>query len=277
MSDSSFSPETSMLIPPGAEPLSSTRLSSFSSTCRVSGKPLNRESQAFWLSDMSDLESHNSHVWNKDEMCKELPMPSSTCLSAVDNKNNPGVVSTYRHQAADNDCDVSQNIPVLSQRENQKSVAFKGSIDYLPVISPDDHHQLFLDQSSDLTLDLSQYPDFLDTKRMATVLQHQGIDVTCPDDVFIFSKEVDTMEDKFDKTVVGPVQLDDDDDEFKSIIQSHISSGSSEYNSCGSDAYQSISTENSGSPLLTEPSAHKSDLTVEQCGFSVRKSKSYFC
>uniref|UniRef100_A0A672MI20 Uncharacterized LOC107570965 n=1 Tax=Sinocyclocheilus grahami TaxID=75366 RepID=A0A672MI20_SINGR len=274
MSDSSFSPEASMLIPPGAEPLSSTRLSSFPSTCRVSGKPLNRESQAFWLSDMSDLESHDSHVWNKDEMCKELPMLSSTCLSAVDNKISPGVVSTYQHQAADSDCDVLQthNIPVLSQRENRRSVTFKGSIDYLPVISPDDHRQFFLDQSSDLTSDLSQYPDFLDTKRMATVLQSQGIDVTCPDDVFIFSKEVDTMEDEFDKTVVGPVQLEDedDDDEFKSIIQPHISSGSSAYNSCGSDPCLSPSTENSASPPLTEPCTHKSDLTVEQCGFRVR-------
>ncbi len=269
MSDGLFSLEPSMLIPPGAEPLSSTRLSSFSSSCSVSGKPLNRESQDFWLSDMSDLESHDSHVRNKDEMCKELLMPSTTGLSAVDNKNNPGVVSTYRHQAADSDCEVSQKIPVLSQWENRKSVTFKGSIDYLPVISPDDHHQFFLDQSSDLTLDLSRYPDFLDTKRMATVLQNQGIDVTCPDDVFIFSKDVGTMEDKFDKTVVGPVQLDDDD-EFKSIIQSHISSGSSEYKSCGSDTYQSPSTKNSGSPPLTGPCAHKSDLAVEQCGFSVR-------
>ncbi|XP_016319649.1 uncharacterized protein LOC107671266 [Sinocyclocheilus anshuiensis] len=279
MSDRSFSPETSMLIPPGAEPLSSTRLSSSPSTCRVSGKPLNRESQAFWLSDMSDLESHDSHVWNKDEMCKELQILSSTCLSAVDNKNSPGVVSTYQHQAADSDYDVLQthNIPVLSQRENQKSVTFKGSTDYLPAISPDDHQQFFLNQSSDLTSDLSQYADFLDTKRMATVLQNQGIDVTCPDDVFIFSKEVDTMEDEFDKTVAGPVQLDDDDDdEFKSIIQPHISSGSSEYNSCGSEPCLSPtggsvpSAENSASPPLAKPCVHKSDLNVEQCGFSVR-------
>ncbi|XP_042601048.1 ankyrin repeat and LEM domain-containing protein 1 isoform X1 [Cyprinus carpio] len=266
MSDSSFSPETSVLIPPGAEPLSSTRLSSFSSTSRVSGRP-----QAFWLSEMSDLQSHDSHVWNKDEMCKELQILSSTCLSAVDNKSNPVVVSTHQHQAADSDCDVSHNIPVSSQR---KSVTFKGSTDYLPVISPDDHQQLFLDQSGDLTSDLSQYADFLDTKRMATVLQNQGIDVTCPDDVFIFSKEVDTVEDEFDKTVVGPVPLDDDDedddDEFKSVIQPHISSGSSEYNSCGSDPYQSPSAENRGSPPVTKPCAHKSDLTLEQCGFSAR-------
>ncbi|XP_073700969.1 uncharacterized protein [Garra rufa] len=281
MSDSSFSPEASMLIPPGAEPLSSTRLSSYSSTCRVSGKPLNRESQAFWLSDISDLESHDSPVCSTDEMCKELPMLSSTCLPAVNNKNNPGVVSTNQHQAADSDCDVmqTQNIPVLSQRENRKSVSFRGSIDYLPALSPDDHQQFFLDRSSDLTLDLSQYSDFLDTKRMATVLQNQGIDVTSPDDVFIFSKEVDTMEDEFDKTVVGPVQLnddDEDDDEFKSIIQPHISSGSSEYNSCGSEPYQSPSTGNRGSPPSTKPCAHKSDSTVEQCGFSVRKQSPTF-
>ncbi|KAL0150844.1 hypothetical protein M9458_053763, partial [Cirrhinus mrigala] len=281
MSDSSFSPETSMLIPPGAEPLSSTRLSSFSSTCRVSGKPLNRESQAFWLSDMSDLESHDSPVCSNGEMCKELLMLSSTCLSPLDNKNNPGLVSTYQRQAADSDCDVlqTQNIPVLCQRENRRSVTFRASIDYLPVSSPDDHQQFLLNQSSDLTLDLSQYPDFLDTKRLATVLQNQGIDVTCPDDVFIFSKEVDTVEGEFDKTVVGPVQLDDDDDdddEFKSIIQPHISSGSSEYNSCDSNPYQSPSTENSGSPPSTKPCAQKSDLTAEQRGFSVRNKSLTF-
>ncbi|XP_052440411.1 uncharacterized protein LOC127979187 [Carassius gibelio] len=270
MSDSSFSPETSMLIPPGAEPLSSTRLSSFSSSCRVNGRPLNRDSQAFWLSETSDLDSHDSHVWNNDDMSKELPMLSSNGLSAVDNKKNPSM--TYQHQAADSDCDVLHNNPVLSQRENRKSVTFRGSIDYLPVISPDEHQQFSLDQSSDLTSDLSQYVDFLDCKRMATVLQNQGIDVTCPDDVFIFSKEADTGEDEFDNTVVGPVQLDDDDDddEFKSIIQPHISSGSSEYNSCGSDPYQSPSTENSASPPSSQPCDHTSGLTVEPCGFSVR-------
>ncbi|XP_050960200.1 ankyrin repeat and LEM domain-containing protein 1 isoform X2 [Labeo rohita] len=284
MSDSSFSPETSMLIPPGAEPLSSTRLSSISSTCRVSGKPLNRESQAFWLSDVSDLESHDSPVCSNGEMCKELPILSSTCLSALDNKNNPELVSTYQRQAADSDCDVlqTQNIPVLSQWENRRSVTFRASIDYLPVSSPDDHQQFLLNQSSDLTLDLSQYPDFLDTKRTATVLQNQGIDVTCPDDVFIFSKEVDTVEDEFDKTVVGPVQLDDDDDdddenddEFKSIIQPHISSGSSEYNSCDSDPYHSPSTENK-SPPSTKTCAQKSDLTAEQCGFRARNKSLTF-
>ncbi|XP_048056959.1 ankyrin repeat and LEM domain-containing protein 1 isoform X2 [Megalobrama amblycephala] len=288
MSDSSFSPEASMLIPPGAEPLSSTRLSSFSS--RHSGKPLNRESQAFWLSDMSDLESHDSHIWNNDEICKELPILSSTYLSAVDNKNNPGVIPEHQHQAADSDCDVlqSQKIPVRSQQENRKSVTFRGTIDYLPVIGQDDHQQFSLDQSSDLTLDLSQYPDFLDTKRMATVLQNQGIDVTYPDDVFIFSKEVNTLDDEFDKTVVGPVQHDDDDDEeFKSIIQPLISSGSSEYNSCGSDPYQSPtdegsvenmlpSTEDNGNPSLTKPCAHKSESTVGQSVFSVRNERLSF-
>ncbi|ROL52979.1 Ankyrin repeat and LEM domain-containing protein 1 [Anabarilius grahami] len=289
MSDSSFSPEASMLIPPGAEPLSSTRLSSFSSMCRHSGKPLNRESQACWLSDMSDLESHDSHIWNNGEICKEFPILSSTCLSAVDNKNNPGVISGHQHQAADSDCDVlqSQNIPVRSQQENRKSVTFRGTIDYLPFIGQDDHQQFSLDQSSDLTLDLSQYPDFLDTKRMATVLQNQGIDVTYPDDVFIFSKEVNTLDDEFDKTVVGPVQLDDDDDEeFKSIIQPLISSGSSEYNSCGSDPYQSPtegsvenglpSTKDNGNPPLIKPCAHKSESTVGQSVFSVRNERLSF-
>lgn len=288
MSDSSFSPEASMLIPPGAEPLSSTRLSSFSS--RHSGKPSNRESQAFWLSDMSDLESHDSHIWNNGEICKEFPILSSTCLSAVDNKNNPGVISGHQHQAADSDCDVlqSQNIPVRSQQENRKSVTFRGTIDYLPIIGQDDHQHFSLDQSSDLTLDLSQYSDFLDTKRMATVLQNQGIDVTYPDDVFIFSKEVNTLDDEFDKTVVGPVPLDDDDDdeEFKSIIQPLISSGSSEYNSCGSDPYQSPtessaenglpSTKDNGNPPLTKPCAHKSESTVGKSVFSVRNERLSF-
>ncbi|XP_077089874.1 uncharacterized protein LOC143741319 [Siphateles boraxobius] len=293
MSDSSFSPEASVLIPPGAEPLSSTRLSSLS---RHSGKPLNRESQAFWLSDMSDLESHDSHIWNNGEICKELPILTSTCLSVVDNKANPGLISERQHQVTDSDCDVlqSQNIPVCSQQENRRSVTFRGTIDYLPIIGQDDHLQFSLNQSSDLTVDLSEYPDFLDNKRMATVLQNQGIDVTYPDDVFIFSKEVDTLEDEFDKTVVGPVPLDDDDDnendddEFKSIIQPLISSGSSEYNSCGSEPYQSPtegsvenglpSTKDNGNSPLTKPCAQKSESTVGQSGlvFSVRNARLSF-
>lgn len=293
MSDSSFSPEASVLIPPGAEPLSSTRLSSFS---RHSGKPLSRESQAFWLSDMSDLESEDSHIWNNGEICKELPILSSTCVSVVDNKANPGLISEHQHQATDSDCDglQSQNIPVRSQPENRRSVTFRGTIDYLPIIGQDDHLQFSLDQSSDLTLDLSEYPDFLDNKRMATVLQNQGIDVTYPDDVFIFSKEVNTLVDEFDKTVVGPVPLDDDDDdandddEFKSIIQPLISSGSSEYNSCGSEPYQSPtegsvenglpSTKDNGNSPLTKPCAQKSESTVGQSGlvFSVRNARLSF-
>ncbi|KAG1935266.1 ankyrin repeat and LEM domain-containing protein 1 isoform X1 [Pimephales promelas] len=293
MSDSSFSPEASVLIPPGAEPLSSTRLSSLS---RQSGKPLNRESQAFWLSDMSDLESHDSHIWNNSEICKELPILSSTCLSVVDNKANPELISENQHQATDIDCDVlqSQNSPVRSQQENRRSVTFRGTIDYLPIIGQDDHLQFSLDQSSDLTLDLSEYPDFLDNKRMAAVLKNQGIDVTYPDDVFIFSKEVDTLEDEFDKTVVGPVPHDDDDDdnndddEFKSIIQPLISSGSSEYNSCGSDPYQSPtegsvengfpSSKDNGNSPLTQPGAQKSESTVGQSGlvFSVKNVRLSF-
>ncbi|KAK7138526.1 hypothetical protein R3I93_015839 [Phoxinus phoxinus] len=288
MSDSSFSPEASVLIPPGAEPLSSTRLSSFS---RHSGKPLNRESQAFWLSDMSDLESHDSNIWNNGEICKELPILSSTCHSVVDKKANPGLISEHQHQATDSDCDVllSQNIPVRSQQENRRSVTFRGTIDYLPIIGQDDHLQFSLDQSSDLTLDLSEYPDFLDNKRMATVLQNQGIDVTYPDDVFIFSK-VNTLEDEFDKTVVGPVPLDDDDDddEFKSVIQPLVSSGSSEYNSCGSEPYQSPtegsvenglpSTKDNGNSPLTKPCVQKSESTVGQSGlvFSVRNARLSF-
>ncbi|XP_067281432.1 ankyrin repeat and LEM domain-containing protein 1 isoform X2 [Pseudorasbora parva] len=271
MSECSFGPEASLLIP-GADPLSSTRLSSVSSMARLSEKHVLRHSQAFWLSDMEDLESHDSHTSNNEDICKAFPILSSTCLSVVDSKKNPGVISEDPHQAADSDCDVF--IPVRSQQ--RKSVSFRGSIDYLPIIGQEDHQQLSLDQSSDLTLDLSQYPDFLDTQRMATVLQNQGIDVTYPDDVFIFSKEVDTLEEEFDKTVVGPVSHDDDDndDEFKSIVQPLVSSGSSEYNSCGSDPYQSptegseenglLSTKDNSSPPLSKPCAQKCQSTEGQ-------------
>ncbi|XP_051519743.1 ankyrin repeat and LEM domain-containing protein 1 isoform X2 [Myxocyprinus asiaticus] len=300
MSDSTFSLDTSspgsesilILDHPGVGPLSSTRLSSFSNMCRVSGRPLTRESQAFWLSDVPDLESHDSHVWSKDEICKELPILSSTSLSVLDNKNNPGL----QHQAVDCEPDVLQfknswlphiQHPVQSQPDNRKSVTFKGINEYFPSTSPDHHLQLFLDQSSDITLDLSQYPDFMDTKRMATVLQNQGIDVTDDDDVFVFSKEVDTLENEFEKTVVGPEPFDktnsddDNDDVFKSTIQPPVSSGSSEYSSCSSDPYRSptegslgsgrlSNNENNGHPPLTEPSAHKPDLNIRLCASSAR-------
>ncbi|XP_065146952.1 uncharacterized protein [Paramisgurnus dabryanus] len=274
MSDSTFSLEASsscsesisVLDHPGVEPLSSTRLSN-----RLSERPLNRETQAFWLSETSDLESRDSHGWNK-----VLPILSSTSLSVLDSKSSAGALTAVNCDS--NESQSSVKHPV--QREERKSVSFRGCDDYFPVSSPDHHlHYLSLDQSSDL----SEYSGFLGSECMATICQNQGIDVTYPDDVFVFSKVANTVEDEFEKTVVGPGLLDkthddddDDDEEFKSTIQPPVSSGSSEYNSCDSNPYRSptknsvrsdvlSSTESNGHPPSSEVCSHKSDLPQGLC------------
>lgn len=157
------------------------------------------------------------------------PVLSSTSVSALDDK--------------------SDGCP------ERKSVTFRERRDSFPGSSP----ELSPDQSADVTLNLSEYSEFLGSERMAPVFQNQGIDVTYPDDVFVFSKETNELEDEFEKTVVGPglrhYDDDDDDEEFKSTVQPPVSSGSSEYNSCDSDPYPSpnqTSSKNNKPPLASD-------------------------
>ncbi|XP_056597323.1 ankyrin repeat and LEM domain-containing protein 1 isoform X1 [Triplophysa dalaica] len=175
----------------------------------------------------------------------------------------------------------STSVSVLDHESDgcpwRKSVTFREPPDGFPASSPEPSP----DRSADVTLNLSDYSQFLGSERMATVFQNQGIDVTYPDDVFIFSKEANELQDEFEKTVVGPGlhHHDDDDDEevFKSTVQPPVSSGSSEYNSCDSVPYTSpsqTSTENIKLPSAsddgkrTECESHSDRHQVTQLHFT---------
>ncbi|XP_057211432.1 ankyrin repeat and LEM domain-containing protein 1 isoform X2 [Triplophysa rosa] len=165
----------------------------------------------------------------------------------------------------------STSVSVLDNKSDgcpwRKSVTFREPRDCFPASSPERSP----DRSADVTLNLSDYSEFLGSERMATVFQNQGIDVTYPDDVFIFSKEANELQDEFEKTVVGPGlhhhhddddDDDDDDDKFKSTVQPPVSSGSSEYNSCDSVPYTSptqTSTENIKPPSASDDDGKRTD------------------
>ncbi|KAK3512189.1 hypothetical protein QTP70_033938 [Hemibagrus guttatus] len=216
----------------GDEPLSSTRYSSLyrkSESNRLRGYTDPHES---WLSDVTGFNARDSDMFNRAEAVGSLPpILSSTCLSGMDFKKSP---------------DVDQ--PDRFFTPGRKSVTFREYDEYFPDVK---HSAENTSDSRDSMVDFSLYPDFLHSDRMTTVLQNQGIDVTSPDDVFVFCREGNTTED-FDKTVVGGTALgkeeeDNEDDvfvdkidEMKYVAHAAVSSnsGSSQYSSCDSEQYK---------------------------------------
>ncbi|KAK5930698.1 hypothetical protein CgunFtcFv8_026915 [Champsocephalus gunnari] len=70
--------------------------------------------------------------------------------------------------------------------------------------------------TSNVPFDMSEYSDFLNTERMATVLHMQGIDVTSPDHVYVFSRESsESPEEEMEKTVICHCAVEESDDEQK--------------------------------------------------------------
>ena len=154
-------------------------------------------------------------------------------------------------------------LPALhSRRTSRKSVSFRDVDEFFPVFSPDSpkqQHTVDVSQCpSNLTFDLSEYSGFLDSERMATVLHKQGIDVTSPDHVYVFSRESSTStEEDMEKTVMSQCALqesDEDEEERETVKEAQVnvaeqparscggsSSGtaSSDYSSCDSDRYTS--------------------------------------
>lgn len=148
------------------------------------------------------------------------------------------------------------------RRASRKSVSFKDVDEYFPVFSPESPKQQPAVNGSQCTgslpFDLSEYSDFLDSERMATILHKQGIDVTSPDHVYVFCRESSTStEEDMEKTVISHCALEESDDEQKgeNVKQGQVnvpgqpvrscegSSGSettsSHYSSCESDHYTS--------------------------------------
>ncbi|XP_030640197.1 uncharacterized protein LOC115820692 [Chanos chanos] len=261
----------SMLSELANEPLSSTRRSSLLWTSRMSNRPSwSRQSDLSHLQMSATQDCDRTSDW-------DAPVFSSTRLSvAVDNL---AAMPTLKEDVPLTDCERSAAFRPAqfdpssgpSRRASRKSVSFRDFDEYFPIPSPHSpsqtqhQPQLTADKDSscwgDSSIDFSLYPDFLDSQRLATVLHHQGIDVTSPDHVFVFSRDEESSPEDFEKTVVGFLTLDNGSDdvfddqgnEVKGLTQalcSSSSSGSSKYSSCDSDQYKTA----------IEVSAHQKDL-----------------
>ncbi|XP_071342043.1 protein phosphatase 1 regulatory subunit 12A [Trachinotus anak] len=280
-SDYSFSSHSSMISDFGEAPLSSTRRSSFLNLYNINGRPSCRGMPYNRLSDI-DTKRHHSQDWSNSSVhwASEGPsILSSTRMSAVglaapmpvlkedDLFTDDGVFTSKANEhAATADGRISPSrrdtLPAFpSRRVSRKSVSFKDVDEYFPVFSPESpKQQPAVDGSQctgNLSFDLSEYSDFLDSERMATVLHKQGIDVTSPDHVYVFCRESSaSTEEDMDKTVISRTVEDSDDEqeggnvkemEVKIPEQAAHSSGgssssrttSSHYSSCESDHYTS--------------------------------------
>ncbi|XP_026179613.1 uncharacterized protein LOC113140090 isoform X2 [Mastacembelus armatus] len=280
-SDYSFSFQSSMISDFDEAPLSSTRCSSLFNLSNErpssSGISHNRRRDMDTKRHQSlDLNSSSAH-W----ISEGPSVLSSTRMSAVgftaampvlkedgDFCTENGVFTSKVNQhaaAADGRISPSRTdtFPVHpSRRASRKSVSFKDLDEYFPVFSPESPKQPPAVDSreciSNLSFDLSEYSDFLDTERMATVLSKQGIDVTSPDHVYVFSREgtASTQED-MEKTVISHCALENSDceQEGEDVKEAqanqpgqpaHSCGGSSSsgttgshYSSCDSDHYTS--------------------------------------
>ena len=276
-SDYSFSSHYSMISDFGEAPLSSTRRSSFFNLSNIHGRPSCKGISSNKLSDMDTKRHH----WNDStsQWASEGPsILSSTRMSAA----GPAVAmpilkedhfctyddvfgSDANERAATTDGRVSlsrrDTLPAFPQRRgSRKSVSFRDVDEYFPVFSLESPKQLpAVDGSqctSSLPFELSEYSDFLDSDRMATVLHKQGIDVTSPDHVYVFCRESsESAEEEMEKTVISHCALEDSDDEQEGelIKESQVNipqqaacvgssssgTGSSHYSSCESDHYTS--------------------------------------
>ncbi|XP_029989133.1 uncharacterized protein LOC115418717 [Sphaeramia orbicularis] len=267
-SEFSFSSQSSVISDFGDAPLSSTRHSSFFNLSNMNGWPASHR-----LSDM-DSKGHPSQDWSN--WADGPSMLSSTRMSAVgptgglpilkehDLFADDGVLpSTSNAATSDNQISPSRRdtLPALHSRlASRKSVSFRDVDEYFPVFSPEHpKQQPPVDGSpSGLPFELSEYSNFLDSERMATVLHRQGIDVTSPDHVYVFCRESsESTEEELEKTVISHCALEESDDEKENEnlkdVQVNMpeqpgrycggssSSGttSSHYSSCDSDHYTS--------------------------------------
>uniref|UniRef100_A0A8D0B3F7 Zgc:85936 n=1 Tax=Sander lucioperca TaxID=283035 RepID=A0A8D0B3F7_SANLU len=168
-----------------------------------------------------DTKMHHSQDWNNasSHWSSEGPsILSSTRMSAVghaaamptleeDLFTEDGVFpSKANEHAATTDGRISPSrrdtLPAFpSRRVSRKSVSFRDVDEYFPC-------------TNNLHFDMSEYPDFLDSERMATVLHMQGIDVTSPDHVYVFCRESSgSTEEELEKTVISHCALEESDDE----------------------------------------------------------------
>ncbi|KAJ8408299.1 hypothetical protein AAFF_G00257130 [Aldrovandia affinis] len=257
-------------------PLSSTRRSS---SLNMSGISRPRFSG---LSDLSELHVRRTQEWDRDWGVVPSVL-SSTRMSAAGSRGfaAPGTLPKLQEGVPLSDCGALQSKdldisairqrpsssdhvfphrgdpPCFLRRLSRKSVSFRDVDEFFPAFSAESparppHRES--DSSGDTTVDFSDYSNFLDSERTATLRHHQGIDVTSPDHVFVFSRDAECASPDLDKTVVGPWLMEEREtaegggEELSDQVRDPIrppcgsdgsSSGASQYSSCDSDPYTS--------------------------------------
>ncbi|XP_048833330.1 ankyrin repeat and LEM domain-containing protein 1 [Brienomyrus brachyistius] len=267
--------DLSLLSDYGEGPLSSTRRSSSLNLSRINSRPSWRgRSQLSGLPDFTDLQGRRTQEWNQ-EFNMDLAAPSilsSTRISAGQ-QSYSGVLPVVEEKESLVYSQKMQCDPVIHKRPtnelppqpdplyssrcaSRKSVSFKDVDDYFPVFadeSPKQNENQSHHSSTDTTVDFTDYPEFLNLERLASVSHNQGIDVTSPDHVFVFSRDNHCASPDLDKTVVGNWLMEGKDEGEKDncdlakikgpiqpVCSSSGSSGPSEYSSCDSDPYTTV-------------------------------------
>lgn len=271
-SDYSFFSQSSMISDFEEAPLSSTRRSSFFRMSDVNGRP---GCGGMSYHRVSDMEARR-HRWNypTSHWSSDIPsILSSTRVSAAGPAAAMRVLREHdscaldvpttktNEPAARSDGKISPSrrdtLPAFSLRQaSRKSVSFRDVDEYFPVFSPESEEQPAVDISQS-PFNLSEYSDFLDSDRLATVLHKQGIDVTSPDHVYVFCRESSTStEEDNEKTIISQYALEtsdekEDEDVKEAALNVHkqptcsrvggssSGTGSSHYSSCDSDHYTS--------------------------------------
>uniref|UniRef100_A0A8C9V7W7 Zgc:85936 n=1 Tax=Scleropages formosus TaxID=113540 RepID=A0A8C9V7W7_SCLFO len=238
-------------------PLSSTRRSSLLHLSQISSRPSWRgRSHLSALSDRElDWDPAAPSLFSSTRMSAGGPGALSEILPIVDEE--APLVDYHMNQPKDPVIHKTSNASFLtlgsssfSHCTSPKSISFKDVDEYFNVFDAESPQQLEHQgshSSEDITVDFSEYPEFLNSERMATVLQNQGIDVTSPDHVFVFSRDRHCASPDLDKTVAGHWLEEEEegagDDgqlaEVKNPVEpaSCSSSGTSEYSNCDSDHY----------------------------------------
>uniref|UniRef100_W5M533 Zgc:85936 n=1 Tax=Lepisosteus oculatus TaxID=7918 RepID=W5M533_LEPOC len=207
----------------GDGPLSSTRRSlrdssclnlsaistrpSWGGGCRLSGQP-----------DFSQLRGPFSQDWSHTRISTAggralgaiLPaLQEHVPLSACSLQPQEGELCSFPEGSSESPSRSLEPVdtPVCaSRRASRKSVSFKQVNEYFPASAPTSPLRPAAEEGrpmADVTFDPSEYPEFLDADRLANVLSSQGIDVTSPDHVFVFSRGSDSAGADLDKTQVG--------------------------------------------------------------------------
>ncbi|XP_028856959.1 uncharacterized protein LOC114802328 [Denticeps clupeoides] len=236
----------------GDDPLSSTRRSSALNISRTNSQQIWRGHRQRIRSNVPGLHTHKWPEWD----IEEPPVLSSTRMSIAEAGDASAVLPILPDDTPLNKCNALQNRPakvfnynppIPSHQPSRKSVSFRDVDEYFPVFSSESPKEKPVQgrlRSRDSTVDFSDYPDFFHSERMATVLHHQGIDVTSPDHVFVFSRDGECDVEDLEKTVLGHWPSEETD-EFKAPSKSssgsgsRSSSGASQYGSCESDQYTS--------------------------------------